>query len=197
MPTTSEIIAALVGAWKIAQRDPTALSGFEFSADAFWRSFAAIIFAIPFYLVFITAEWRMIAEAGVVVTNSLPGYTAIELLSYAAFWVLYPITMIFICRTFSLTEAFAPYITVYNWSSVLVVALIAPPYVLYSFGLASSEVATFLILIAFIVALLYRWQVALTVFATTPSIAAAIVAVELILGFAINLTASAFLVIGA
>jgi hypothetical protein len=197
MPTTAEIIAALVGSWKIARQDPTALAGFEFSAEAFWRSFAAIIFAIPFYLVFITSEWRLIGDAGVVIDNTLPGYAAIELLSYVAFWVLYPLVMILVCRTFSLTGAFAPYITVYNWSSLLVMVLLAPPYVLFSFGLASGETAAFLILIAFVTALLYRWQVALTVFATTPSIAAAIVAVELVLGFSINIVASAFLGIGA
>ncbi len=197
MPTTSEIIAALVGCWKIARQDPTALTGFEFSADAFWRSFAAIVFTIPFYLVFITAEWRMIGEAGVIVDNTLAGFAAIELLSYASYWVLYPLAMIFACRYFGLTGAFAPYITVYNWASVLVMVLLAPAYVLYSFGLATAETASFLILIAFVTALLYRWQIALTVFATTPSIAAAIVGVELVLGFAINLTASMFLGIGA
>ena len=197
MPTTSEIIAALVGCWKMARQDPTALSGFEFSADAFWRSFAAIIFTIPFYLVFITAEWRMIGEAGVIVDNTLAGFAAIELFSYGSFWVLSPLAMIFACRYFNLTGAFAPYITVYNWASVLVMMLLAPAYVLYSFGLATAETASFLLLIAFVTALLYRWQIALTVFATTPSIAAAIVGVELVLGFAINLTASMFLGIGA
>jgi len=197
MPTTGEIIAALIGVWKIARRDPTAMQGFEFSADAFWRSFAAIIFTIPFYLVFITAEWRMIADAGVSVSNSVPEYALIELLSYMAFWVLYPLAMIGVCRAFSLSGAFAAYITVYNWASILVAVLISPPYVLYSLGIASAETAAFMILIAFIAALMYRWQIALTVFATTPAVAGAVISVELVLAFAINLTASAFLEIGA
>lgn len=197
MPTTNEIIAALIGVWKIARRDPTAMQGFEFSADAFWRSFAAIIFTIPFYLVFITAEWRMIADAGIAVSNSMTEYALIELLSYAAFWVLYPLAMIGVCRVFSLTGAFAAYITVYNWATVLVAALISLPYVLFSLGIASGEAAAFMILIAFITTLMYRWQIALTVFATTPSIAGAIIGVELVLAFAINFIASAFLGIGA
>ncbi len=196
MPTSTEIINALIGAWKIARRDPTALSHFDFSADAFWRSFAAFIFAMPFYLVFISAEWRMIGEAEVVVTNTLLGYTTIELLSYVAFWVLYPVSMVFLCRTLSLTQNFAPYIIVYNWSSVLVAVLLAPPYVLYSFGIASIETAAFLILLVFVTALLYRWQIAVTVFRTTPALAAGIVAFELALGFLINLVASSFLGVG-
>lgn len=196
MPTSTEIINALIGAWKIARRDPTALGHFEFSADAFWRSFAAFIFAVPFYLVFITAEWRMIGEADVTITNTLPGYATIELLSYIAFWVLFPVAMIFVCRTLNLSQNFAPFITVYNWSSVLVAALLAPPYVLYSFGITSIETAAFLVLLVFITALLYRWQIAVTVFATTPGIAAGVVAFELALGFVINMIASSFLGVG-
>ncbi len=196
MPTSTEIINALIGAWKIAQRDPAALSHFEFSADAFWRSFAAFIFAMPFYLVFISAEWRMISEAEVVVTNTVLGYSVIELLSYASFWVIYPLSMVFLCRALNLTPNFAPYIIVYNWSSVLVAVLLAPPYVLYSFGLASIETAAFLILLVFVTALLYRWQIAVTVFRTTPALAAGIVAFELALGFVINLIASSFLGVG-
>ena len=196
MPTSREIINAFIGAWKIARRDPSALSHFDFSADAFWRSFAAFIFAMPFYLVFISAEWRMIGEADVVVTNSLLGYTVIEFLSYVSFWVLYPLSMIFVCRAIDLTQNYAPYIIVYNWSSVLVAVLLAPPYVLYSFGAASIETAAFLILLVFVTALLYRLQIAVAVFRTTPAIAAGIVAFELVLGFAINLVASSFLAIG-
>lgn len=196
MPTSNEIINAFIGAWKIARRDPGALSHFDFSADAFWRSFAAFIFAFPFYLVFISTEWRMIADANIVVTNSLLGYTFIELLSYMAFWTLYPLSMVFICRTANLTQNFAPYIIVYNWSSVLVAVLLAPPYVLYSFGVASIETAAFLILLVFVTALLYRWQIAVSVFRTVPVIAAGIVAFELVLGFVINLLASSFLGVG-
>jgi len=196
MPTTSEIISALVGSWKIARRDPTALAGFDLSADAFWRSFAAYIFVLPFCLVFITAQWRMIAEAGQTIGVTQSGYAVIELTTYIAFWVLYPVAMIFACRALNLTNGFAAYITVYNWSSILVTVLLAPPYVLYSLGLANVGAASFLLLIAFVTALIYRWQIALTVLATTPSIAASIVGVELALAFAINFVANAFLQIG-
>lgn len=196
MPTSTEVINALIGAWKIARRDPTALSHFEFSADAFWRSFAAFIFAVPFYLVFITAQWRMLEEANVTVTNTLPGYATVDLLSYIAFWAFFPVMMIFVCRALNLSQNFAPYITVYNWSSILVAVLLAPPYVLYSFGIASIETTTFLLLLVFITALLYRWQIAVTVFATTPAIAAGVLAFELALGFAINFVASPFLGVG-
>ncbi len=196
MPTSTEIINALIGAWKIARRDPTALSHFDFSADAFWRSFAAFIFVLPFYLVFITAEWRMIGEAGVTVTNTLPGYAMIELLSYAAFWALFPLAMVLLCRTLNLTQNYAPYIIVKNWSSVLVAVLLAPPYVLYSFGLASLDIVPFLFLVVFVTVLLYGWQIAMTVFATTPATAAGIVAFEVAFGFIINQVAGLFLGVG-
>ncbi|AWZ03084.1 hypothetical protein RHODOSMS8_03583 [Rhodobiaceae bacterium] len=196
MPTSTEIINAFIGAWKIARRDPSALSHFDFSADAFWRSFAAFIFATPFYLVFISAEWRMIGDADIVVTNSLLGYTTIEFLSYVAFWVLYPLSMVFICRRLNLTHQFAPYIIVFNWSSVLVAVLLAPPYVLYSFGIATIETSAFLILLVFVTALLYHWQIAVTAFRTTSATAAGIVAFEVALGFMINMVASSFLGVG-
>lgn len=196
MPTTSEIINALVGSWKIARRDPTALAGFDFSADAFWRSFAAYIFVLPFCLLFITAQWRMMAEAGQPMTVTQPGFALIELATYLAFWVLYPVAMIFVCRAFQLTNGFAAYIIVYNWSTILATVLLAPAYILYSVGLANVAAASFLLLIAFVTVLIYRWQLALTVLATTPSTAVSIVGVELALVFAINFLASAFLQIG-
>ncbi len=197
MPTTSEIINALVGAFKIARRDPDALRQFDFSADGFWRSFAAYIFVIPFCLVFITAQWRMIDEADLSIDVSQTGYAVIEMATYVAFWALYPLAIVLACRVFNLTHVFAPYITVYNWSSVLVAMLLAPPYVLYSIGLADAATTGFLLLIAFVTSLLYRWQVALSVLATTPSIAISIVCFELLLAFAISFVANALLQIGS
>lgn len=190
MPTSSEIIAALTGAWGIARRDPSALTYFEFSAESFWRSFAAFFFCVPFYFVFISSEWRMLAEMGAVIPQPMATYAGVEFLAYMISWVIFPVAMIFVCRSLDLSHGFAPLITVHNWSSILVVVLLAPPHVLYSLGLADVNTALFLSLIAFVTALLYRWQLALTVLRTTPQIAVSVVGVEFLISLAVSFLAN-------
>ena len=178
MPSAQEIIAALTGSVKVAQRDPDALRYFDLSADAFWRSFTAIFYALPFYLVFITAGWRMGQEAGVALASSLPAYALSELFAYASLWALYPLAIAGLTRTTGLTRNFAPYVIVYNWSSLLSAAFMVPPYIFYSLGLVDVGGASLFIFFLFISVLAYRWILATQVLKTNGLIATGIVALD-------------------
>ena len=43
---------SVLAAWQLVVRDPKAWDAFDLSADGFFRSFAAILFVIPFNIVF-------------------------------------------------------------------------------------------------------------------------------------------------
>ncbi|MEQ9519371.1 MAG: hypothetical protein RLN89_08015 [Parvibaculum sp.] len=178
MPSSQEIISVIIGAVKVAQRDQTALNHFDLSADGFWRSFTAILYALPFYFIFITASWRMGQEADVTLASSLTTYATSELLTYGVMWVLYPLAIAGITRATNLTQSFAPYVIVYNWSSLLIAALMVLPYIFFSLGLIGVGGASLIILFLFILALVYRWILASQILRANPLIASGVVALD-------------------
>lgn len=188
----NEIVSALFGAWRLALRDVQGLGYFEHSIEAFWRSFAAFLIAAPFYLMFVTAEWRLIGEAGATVSGDLTSYATTELIAYAVSWAAFPLAMVFASRALGVSAQYVSYIIVYNWSSVLIAVLMAPPYLLYSLGMAGPGGTALMALATLIVAIWYRWQIALVALRTQPMTATAVVALDLILSFAIELTADTF-----
>lgn len=179
MPSAQEIISALTGSVKVAQRAPDALRHFDLSADAFWRSFTAILYALPIYFVFITAGWRMGQDAGIELASSLTTYATSELLTYVCLWFFYPLAVAGITRATNLTQTFAPYVIVYNWSSLLIAAFMVPPYIFYSFGLVSVGGASLFIFFLFISVLAYRWILAVHVLKANPLIASGLVALDI------------------
>ena len=89
-------------------------------------------------------------------------------------------------RFVGLQHGYARYIIAYNWSSVLVIALLMPPLILLDLGLVGPGFAVFLSFVLMLVSLYYRWYVAQTAFATTGLIAGALVLADVALSLLVN-----------
>ena len=183
-----EAALALAGTWEIARRDPKALERFGTDADAFWRSFGAIFFTIPFFVFMLTAEWRMLGELNLAGEVAPLAYTIAQTVSYVLGWAAFPLAMIPFLRLVNAQSAYAPFIIVYNWSNVLVIAVMSAPFLLYSFGVLPSEGVGFFMLLLLVASLVYRFEVARRALNVQAGVAMAVVAVD----FFLSLLLSAF-----
>ena len=141
-----EIRRSIWGAARFASFDARGMHFFNLTADGFWRSFAAALISLPFFLVIAALTYRPTDVA----------HFASLALAYAASWILFPLIMIPVMKALRLSEAYVPLIVAYNWSSVIVYGLALVTTLLYF--LDTSLVAS-LTLAFWIVALLYLWFV--------------------------------------
>lgn len=182
MPGAQEILLAVRGALGLALGDRQALTNFDQSADAFFRSFYTLLLALPFYLLIISAEWRIIHETGAaVVPIPFAQYMASRLTMVGLIWVLFPIAAALVARTAGLTRHYAPYIIVYNWAQLPVLAALAGPYLLYSLGLLPSEGVGIFHTLLFFGILWYRWRIAVMALGANVWVAAGLVVLSIAL----------------
>lgn len=177
MPSLAEITSALVGSVRLARGDAAALGHFNMSVEGFWRSFAAIILVAPIYL----AISSLSPDAGAAEVAPAP----VRLFILAVEWVAFPLAMVLVARLLDLQQRYAGYIIVYNWSSVPAMAVLLPPFLLYSLGLIGPQ-ALFSLFIALSLAVAYyRWLIARITLEIGGGVAAGIVVFD----FAVSLLA--------
>ena len=178
----TEAAESLAGAWGIARRDPQALDYFHISIGSFWRSFSAILFALPFFVFILNTEWQILGDLNLRSSISPYSYASIQTVSYLLSWAVFPIVMIVFARFLSLSDAYIPFIIVYNWSNVLALAVMAIPFLLYAVGLGSAAVVNLLVLVSLCFVLWYRYEVARRALGVEPGLAISVVTLDFMLG---------------
>lgn len=118
MSTSSETLRALYGTWRIARGDANGLQYFEFSMDGFWRSFLAAIIVFP---AFAFLRWHDLFDAPA--DFPVARYMVVEVIAYVIKWVAFPLVMFHIIPMLGRAERYVAFITVYNWASVLQMAV--------------------------------------------------------------------------
>lgn len=197
MPTWAEALRAIEGSFAIARRDPGADKFFDLSADAFWRSFGAIIYLLPVYLVITLAEARMALELSDPGQGELPATSVLltaEFLSLGLDWVAYPLVMMLLAPQFGLANRLASYIIVYNWSSLAVVLLIAPNYLLYATGILPVQVAVLLNLVLVVAILWFRWYLAHEILGAPTPTAIGFVVFDVLLSLLISMSIASLII---
>jgi hypothetical protein len=118
MSTSTEILRALYGTWRIARGDTKGLGFFEFSIDGFWRSFLAAVIVFP---AFAFLRWSDLFAA----PDDFPvgRYMTVEVIAYVIKWVAFPLIMFHIIPMLGRAERYITFMVVYNWASVLQMAL--------------------------------------------------------------------------
>jgi hypothetical protein len=172
---------SLYASWLLLIRDTGGYRHFAQSEAGFWRSFSAIVIIAPLYLYASTVHVELPD------TTAPPGPSlAAAMAGLVLQWVGWPLAMVFIARFAGLQQRYARYIIAYNWSSVLVVALLMPPLILLDLGLVGPGSAMLLSFLLMLVSLYYRWYVAQTALDTTGVVAAALVLADFVLSLFVN-----------
>lgn len=186
LPSTREISDALHGSWLLALRDTDGYGRYVCTTDGFWRSFLAIILIAPFYFSFAMIEHEIIAaQAGDAISPD-SGFFIAKAVALAADWIGYPLLVAVMAGMLGFSNRFALYIIAYNWSSVLVIGFLSPPFLLHSFGLIGIETMVLMSLALSLPILYYRWYIARTALETSSLTATGLVLLDLSLSMLLN-----------
>ena len=181
MITAPEVAHALYGAWRLARLDPSGLDQFGDTAEAFWRSFYAMLIAAPGYVILVA--FRL---SGLEPTSGPVHIFLIEATTYVIGWFAFPFIMLYIADQLDRRERYFRYIAAYNWAVVLQIGLLLTVNaVVYGLGLSFSS-ARFLGFAAMVMVLVYWWFIARVGLDISGRAAAAIVGLDLGLSIVLN-----------
>ena len=190
-----EITKSINGAWRIARMDQNALNYFNMSIEGFWRSFLAVLIVVPLYVVFLVLNLGQLSGMELP-TNSATSkefYVAIKLAAHIHGWLAFPVVMILISRLMDLSQRYVPYIIVWNWSNVLVMAVILPAVLLFPPSAQAGPSANLILMAAQITVLFYGYLVARAGLQCKILTAIGVVMLDLLLGLLFNLLAGRLL----
>ena len=190
-----EITKSINGAWRIARMDQNALNYFNMSIEGFWRSFLAVLIVAPLYVVFLVLNLGQLTamELPTGSSTSKELYVAITLAAHILGWLAFPVVMIPISRLMDLSQSYVPYIIVWNWSNVLVMAVILPAVLLFPPSAQSGQSAKLILMAAQITVLFYGYLVARAGLQCKILTAIGVVMLDLLLGLLFNLLAGRLL----
>ena len=185
MPGLNEIVASLYGAWRLARFDAAGLACFTSTLAGFWRSFFAAVIVAPLYAL----SLMMPLDDGA--APRTVGHAIVEAIAYAVSWVAYPVAAEWVSRQLRCRERFVAYMTAYNWSAVIQHTMISLIIVATGVDLLSLQAAQLIWLLVTCYLLTYVWFIARSALSIAPLAAAAFVALDLLLSYAIGSVAAA------
>ena len=141
---------ALDGMWRLLTFKPDWEWEFDVSMRGIWRSFLAVVIALPLVVIAILSLWHQ--NGSVQVTPYL--------LSFAASWVVFPLTAALAVRVLNVPGRFAHWVVLHNWGVIYLYAIIAFMALLRVAGIANAEVAGFLVYLYLPVRILVHWRIA-------------------------------------
>lgn len=153
MVNGKEITWSLYGTYKIARLDPDALQYFNISASGFYRSFAAIFLAIPFFLFENSIDYKKIETA----TSFVP-FLIILGIALAASWLTYLFVAGLVTRLMGNLQKFTVFVIVYNWSQLALIVVWLPISII-STGFLGAELSSVISLIFIAATYVYLWRI--------------------------------------
>jgi hypothetical protein len=178
-------VRGLQAAWRIVCLDKRAVDDFDQGMEAFWDSFKAFFLVAPLYL------YSSVMGARLSVPPGDPPSLFASLVLLALLWVAWPYVMLGVSRLIGVERNYVRYIITYNWTTVYVIAAIAPVLMLQQIGIFSAQVAALFSLVVVVWSLYMRWFVARHALKVEPALAIALVAGDLVLSIAGSLLVQA------
>jgi hypothetical protein len=167
-----EIFVCLFGAYRLALMDSKGAEFFSNSDTAFWRSFLAAGFVLPFYGIILVVKYTSHEELG-----SPLRFVSVELIAYVIAWIAFPLLMVTVAQKLGRKDKYFGFICAYNWASVLQNIVYLPVIFFVLIGVESAVILGFFILICL---LTYTWFIAKTLLQIDGISAAAIVLLDLL-----------------
>ncbi|MFP3943972.1 MAG: hypothetical protein ACLFWF_08770 [Alphaproteobacteria bacterium] len=162
---------SLTGALALARFDRRGLEYFDFSYDGFWRSFNAIPAALPLIAIWTFVTVQQAAQsaepaggetAQMLLPQNVPAFIVVQVLSFAAAWLFFPVAMIWVARLLRMGDRYVPLIVANNWGGLAATYAIFTPLLLYAVALSNLLSAELFVTFEFMILLFvlaYRWFV--------------------------------------
>jgi hypothetical protein len=180
VPSLREIVSSLYGAWRLARFDPGGMAFFDTTPEGFWRSFFAAVIVAPAYLVVV-----LFSGDGDPHADPLR-FGLAQTIGYILSWVVFPLVMEWLSRRLGCRRRYPSYIIAYNWAAVIEHLLLLPVLLITANGLLPAGAGHILWLLTIAFVLAYAWFVTRTALSVPAATAAAIVALDISLSYAIS-----------
>ena len=179
MVTINEVVQSVFGAYRLARLDPNGMALFDSSREGALNSFYAAALLLPFHLVFLALQWggRDVSFFAVII---------VEAIFYVISWTAFLVIAIPIVRLMNRSDNYFAFVSAYNWSTVIQMALLFPIVLITASGAVSVQSAELLILGAYLLLLLYQGYVIRTALKIGGFEAAGMVILDFFLGLTLN-----------
>jgi hypothetical protein len=176
MILVEEGMVALRGCLRLLRGDPHAFADFNVTIEGFWRSFAVIvpqaIMAYPLFL----SQHRLAVETAALDGGTVSEFSlAKEYTFLVAVLVLWPIAAAILARVLGASANFVRYVIIYNWMSLIVLAIAIVPSLIHLAFAPGIATLSFLFIALYLAVGVVNWIVARRALETTGAIALAFV----------------------
>lgn len=131
---------------------------FDVSADGFLRSFLAVLYALPAFILLMISANHVLAE--------LPGGAQAQISladamgQYARIWLLFPVIAFVVVKVLGLRTGFSAWVMVHNWAVFVLLHVQALFWLLAAAGIANAEALGLLLALYQVIRLGVHWRVA-------------------------------------
>lgn len=133
---------------------------FDVSPEGVARSFSGVILALPAYVFLIVGVNYFYADNAAAYTSEMRFTLLDALISWARFWLLFPVVAAGVVMVMGLKDRFASWLVVHNWTVFVLVHVQALLLALYPAGLADPGAISQAMMLYSFVRLFIHWRVA-------------------------------------
>ncbi len=141
MISIREIVNSLFGAYLLARRDPHALTYFNMSMEGFYRSFLAMILALPLFAIENSIDYRKIPT-----DTSIVPFLLFLCLALLVSWGSYLAIMAVLARYMGFSDRYSVFVVVYNWMQFGIILIWFPISIIATGMLPENIAATMTLL---------------------------------------------------
>ena len=152
MVTLQETLSSVYGVYRLARLDRSGLAYLDATPRGAARSFQAAVLVLPFFALVEALRLPDMAP-----TASLWRVLTIEAIAYVIAWTAFPVAMITLSRAIGRWHRYCAFLSAYNWSSIIQMALYFPIIVLMEVGVLRGDAGVVLSLVAVGLVLAYEW----------------------------------------
>lgn len=185
MVAPGEVRRFVIGAWMLARNDPRGFGRFEMTADGFWQSFQAILYALPAFIVSWANYYASEIASGEPVASG-PAFfgrmAAVDLLN----WLVPIMVVLAVAGPLNLTKNFGRWVIATNWLSLPVAYLAAIPVALTLLMPGFAPIGMSVSLVFFFFAIFIFFRVTRLCFDGDVAAATALTAILVVIPFAVT-----------
>ncbi len=122
LPSLNEIMRGTYAAWRIALRDPQAVTWLDDTIPGVWKSFSAAVLVAPYYAL---ATWQQLADPSSV-HAPLPIIIMVESICYVLGWLIFPLLVHHFCVLTQRENLFPRFLAALNWSALVQMIVLLP-----------------------------------------------------------------------
>jgi hypothetical protein len=182
MISSTEALAGLYGALRLARADPNGMRWFNTSAEGFWRSFWAAALVAPMFALLL---WIRYEAEGLTVPPLR--FALLEFVSYVVAWTLFPLLMFYVVQVIERERQYYSYMVAYNWSTVWQNVVYLPLAMVSELGVLPFPAAATLSVAVLAAVFVYIWFITKTALQVNALVAGGVVAVDFLISIFLNI----------